>query len=105
MSPAGDTRDIVHNVEAKRAAVPPLKDKKRKRGMQDKLSLINSMSTAVDNFDANSEGYEDEEIMAYMSHEERRALERAVSKTTAWAEHWGDLLTRPVERRYVEESA
>ena len=82
----------------------PLKDKKHKRGMPDKTSMINAVSTALDNFGARSDGYTDEEIVAYLTPDERRALEWAVSKAGAFAERWGELLTRAVARP-IEESA
>jgi hypothetical protein len=90
---------------AVREVRPPLKQKRPKRGIPDKTAVINAVSAAVDNFEAKADGYADEEIIAYLGHEERRALERAVTKAAEFAERWGELLTRPIERRYVEEGA
>lgn len=75
----------------------PLKDKPARRSIRDKTAVINAVSAAVDNFEAKSEGYSDEEVAAYLSQDERRALERAVAKAGVFAEHWGELLNRPVD--------
>lgn len=100
-----DSGELVRRAEERvRDALPKPSGKKR-RGPPDKTTAITAISVAVDNFEDRSDGYEDDEIMAYMTSEDRRLLERAVGKAIAFAERWGDLLMRPIERRYIEESA
>lgn len=80
-----------------------LKQKRPKRGIPDKVGMSNAISLALDNFDARAEGHEDEEILSYLTHEERRALGRAVTKARQFAERWGELLSRPIEVRTSDE--
>ena len=78
---------------------------KQRRQMPSRIGYFNAVSDAIDRLEALSETASDEELLAYMPHDDKRALERAVTKATGFAERWGDLLSRPIDRRYIEESA
>ena len=82
----------------------PLKQKRAKRGIPDKASIIRGVIAAHESFNSKTADAEDEEIAVSLDGEERRLYERAVRLAGEFAERGGRILSLDV-RRYREESA
>lgn len=84
---------IEQQVLERRAQAKP---KGRKRGLPDKSQAMNAISIAIEYLFAKMDSYEDEEIAASLTHDERRALERAALRATDLADRAARILTLDV---------
>lgn len=82
--------------------VAPLKQKRARRGPPSIAGWLQGVRDGMDRIDGAFE-VADDDALAYLSHEDRRAFERTVTKAAEWAEAWADRLSAPVSIREPDE--
>lgn len=76
--------------------VPLLNKRRGRQGPQGLSGILNGLDRSIENINEAFEAAGDD-ALAYMSHDDRRAFERSITKLYEFSSKWADRLSQPIQ--------